>query len=84
MEIDKGDIKDDLQVMQGQTDGMGFVGTNENDTWRRELTADDVVKKLTINNVCYIDGCKNIRNIDKCLCDEHLFFQTIANVCLSI
>jgi len=77
MEIDKGDIKDDLQVMQEQANGMGFVGTNENDLWRRELIADYIVKKLTIPNVieslvCYINGCVNIRDKDKCLCDEHL------------
>ncbi len=72
MLIDKGDIKDDLQVMQGQADGMGFIGANENDIWRRELIAEYIVKKLTISNVCYINGCENIRNIDECLCDEHL------------
>lgn len=75
MEIDKGDIKDDLQDLQDQADGMGFVRTNENDLWRRELIADYIVKKLT--NVsesldCNINGCVNIRNKDKYLCDEHL------------
>ncbi len=75
MEIDKGTIKDDLQDLQDQADGMGFAGANENDVWRRELIADYIVKKLT--NVsesldCYITGCVNIRDKDKCLCDEHL------------
>ena len=75
MDIDKGDIKDDLQDMQNQADGMGFVGANENDLWRRELIADYIVKKLTNVSeslVCYITGCVNIRDKDKCLCDEHL------------
>jgi len=77
MGIDKGDILDDLQDLQGQADGMGFVGTNENDLWRRELIADYIVEKLAIRNVserfvCYIYGCVNIRNKDKHLCDEHL------------
>lgn len=75
MEIDKGDIKDDLQDLQNQADGMGFVGTNENDLWRRELIADYIVKKIT--NIseslnCYVAGCVNIRDESKCLCDEHL------------
>lgn len=75
MEIDKGDIKDDLQDMQDQADNMGFVGTNENDVWRRELIADYIVKKITNISesfVCYITGCVNIRDKDNCLCDEHL------------
>ena len=77
MEIDKGDIKDDLQAIQDQADGMGFVKANENDLWRRELIADYIVEKLTIRNVserlvCYIHGCVNIRNKNKHLCDEHL------------
>ncbi len=75
MEIDKGNIKDDLQDLQDQADGMGFVGTNEIDLWRRELIADYIVKKLTNvseSHDCYINGCVNIRNKDKFLCDEHL------------
>ncbi len=77
MEIDKGDIKDDLKDIQDQADGMGFTRNNENDLWRRELIADYIVNKLTIRNfresvVCYIEGCINLRNKDECLCDEHL------------
>jgi hypothetical protein len=75
MEIDKGDIKDDLQDMQDQADGMGFARNNENDLWRRELIADYIVKKLTNVSeglICYITGCVNIRDKDNCLCDEHL------------
>ena len=77
MEIDKGDIKDDIQDMQDQADRMGFVRTNENDLWRRELISDYIVEKLSTrsvseNLVCYIHGCVNIRNKDKDLCDEHI------------
>ena len=77
MEIDKGDIKDDIQDMQDQADRMGFVRTNENDLWRRELISDYIVEKLSTRNVsenlvCYINGCVNIRNKDKVLCDEHI------------
>ncbi len=76
MEIDKGEIKADLQYIQDQADGMGFVGTNENDLWRREIIADYIVEKLSIFNVnkslvCSINGCKNIRDKDKFLCEEH-------------
>jgi hypothetical protein len=76
VEIDKGTIKDDLQDLQDQADGMGFVGTNEIDLWRRELIADYIVNKLTIRNVseslvCYIDGCINLRSKEEYLCDEH-------------
>ena len=75
MEIDKGDIKDHMKDIQDQADGMGFARNNENDLWRRELIADYIVKKLTNVSeslVCYITGCVNIRDKDKCLCDEHL------------
>ena len=77
MEIDKGDIKDDLQDMQNQADRMGFVRTSENDIWRRELISEYIVEKLSIRTVsedlvCYINGCVNIRNKDKVLCDEHI------------
>ncbi len=77
MEIDKSDILDDLQDIQDQVDGMGFLGTNANDLWRSELIADYIVKKITIPNVieslvCYINGCENIRDKDDCFCDEHL------------
>lgn len=75
MEIEKCDIKANSQDMQGQADGKGFVGTNENDVWRRELIADYIVKKITNISesfVCYITGCVNIRDKDNCLCDEHL------------
>jgi hypothetical protein len=74
MEIDKSEIKDDLQDVQGQADGMGFAGTIENDVCRRELVSDYVVKKITNvseNLVCYITGCVNTRDNDKWLCDEH-------------
>ncbi len=77
MEIDKSDILDDLQDIQDQVDGMGFLGTNANDLWRSELIADYIVKKITIQNVieslvCYINGCENIRVKDDCFCEEHL------------
>jgi len=77
MEIDKVDIKDDLQNIQDQVDGMGFIGTNAKDLWRSELTANYIVRKLTVPNVsesllCYINGCGNIRHINDCFCDEHL------------
>ncbi len=75
MEIDKGAIKDDLKAIQDQADGMGFVGTNENDLWRRELIADYIVTKLahvSESPVCYINGCVNSRDKDKFLCEEHL------------
>ena len=77
MEIDKVDIKDDLQNIQDQVDGMGFIGTNAKDLWRSELTANYIVRKLTVPNVsesllCYINGCENIRDKNDCFCDEHL------------
>ena len=77
MEIDKVDIKDDLQNIQDQVDGMGFIGTNAKDLWRSELTANYIVRKLTVPNVsesllCYINDCGNIRHINDCFCDEHL------------
>ncbi|MEH6535132.1 MAG: hypothetical protein V7719_01970 [Psychroserpens sp.] len=76
VKISKMDInKGDMQKPQDQSAGMGFIGTNENEICQRELIADYIVKKLTNvseNLVCYINGCVNIRNKDKCLCDEHL------------
>ncbi len=77
MAINKSDILDDLQDIQNQVDGMGFIGTNANDLWRSELIADYIVKKLNVPNVseslfCYINGCGNIRDEDDCFCDEHL------------
>lgn len=77
MKIEKSDILDDLQGIQDQVDGMGFVGINAKDLWRTELIADYIVKKLTIpivseSPVCYINGCANIRDKDDCFCNEHL------------
>ena len=77
MEIDKGDILNDLEDLQYQADRIGFAGNHANDLWRRELIAEYIVNKLTISNeneslVCYIYGCVNTRNKDKHLCDEHL------------
>jgi len=69
MEIDKSNILDDLQGIQDQVDGMGFLGTNANDLWRCELIADYIVKKLAIPDfseslLCYINGCGNTRDED--------------------
>lgn len=77
MEINKNDILDALQDIQDQVDGMGFLGTNANDLWRSELTANYIVRKLTVPNfseslLCYITGCVNIRDKNDCFCDEHL------------
>jgi hypothetical protein len=77
MEVDNGNIKEDLQVIKVETEDMGFAGKNENDTWQHELRVDYKIKKTTkcyVSEIliCYINGCENIRTKDKCLCDEHL------------
>ena len=77
MGINKNDILDALKDIQDQVVGMGFIGTNANNLWRSELTANYIVRKLTEPNVsesllCYINGCENIRDKNDCFCDEHL------------
>lgn len=77
MKIVKGDLKDDLRDTRNQADKMGDVRTLENDLWRRNLIADYIIRKSSIpfvseTLVCFIEGCENTRDEDKCLCDEHL------------
>ena len=77
MEINKNDILEALERIQDQVNGMGFRGTNASDLWRSELTANYIVRKLTVPNVseihlCYINGCANTRDKNDCFCDEHL------------
>tara|TARA_R110000851_G_scaffold285678_1_gene439421 strand:+ start:40 stop:201 length:162 start_codon:yes stop_codon:yes gene_type:complete len=53
MIIDKSDIMDDIEDIQIQVDAMGFMGTNEQDLWRRDLIADYIVKKLNLAFVVF-------------------------------
>lgn len=77
MEIDKVDLNNYLQDIEFQADGLGLVGTAENNLWRGEFIAEYMVRNLTKQriaerHICYINGCENIRHIKNCLCDEHL------------
>jgi len=51
MKIDRDLIMDDLEDIQDNVDSLGFIGSNENDLWRREQMADYIVKKLTLTDV---------------------------------
>ena len=46
MPLDKYELMDEIEDIQIEVDGMGFMGSNENDLWRREMIADYIVKNF--------------------------------------
>lgn len=51
MEIDRSELMDDIEEIQAKVDGLGFMGSNENDLWRREEISKYIVKKLALCSV---------------------------------
>jgi len=75
MKTDKSDIMDDLQELQDKVDGMGFMGSNENDLFRREEISDYIIKNyVVIDSVkrrCFSCDSLNIKlNSKNCECDK--------------
>ncbi len=46
--MDRSEILDKIEEIQDDVDAKGFMGSNENDLWRREAIADYIIKNFVI------------------------------------